>query len=760
MVGEPPGGDDRRGVSGDADRPGLRRVPELSPGRRGRHRDRRDRRRHRTTAPACRRSPTATSRAPPSAAAAGRSRAGIRPVALDLELDPRSGAPPARDRRRQLVVAHGGRARRRTRVRSRCGRSRSRITTGTLGVTQVALSPQIGMGGSAGIINDDIAVGGQFQFVYAITTDDTVRVADVLNAQPRVRHPGRSAADQRRHRCRPALVLAGRRADHAGAAAGSARARDRAVRRCDPDLDRGRSARPRSRTIRGCQARTSWSATSASSRPPTARPSCSTSMTTTILTSRTRARRSRSRCRSRSRTSSATTCPPAICGPGSRKTAPRSRSARPTAPIQMGRGATPAARAPPPRRPATSPGRWSRREGAPAPRRPPGRVRGRRLDARRCPSSASRPPTLVRDLAFPDLRGLRDETWALTWEGSLSADRGRPGDRWPGGPRQPDRGRRRGDADRRSVARRSAMPASSTFDVVQLRGCDPSIGDAECPLGYTCYVHPNSQVAGLGACMLDDEADRLADACKDFLISQRRYTVGRSASGELELLPRKHVLRTTPVDGCVDDAQCEVLADYALELASSSHPVDDTTAADPRTYRVRGGPGARAPRRAGPDRQALRRGVHGRRRECTTGRVCRRRLLHGGRHAPAGVRERAAALRAARRARRSPPSGRGRATSTRRSSTPRPARCVRDPNAHPFEVGRIALTPPACDPTADPRTGRLPDGTFEPNPCALTVDHHRDRAELRRPTPAPRPIRPIGPGRRVRRRRSGSATAA
>jgi hypothetical protein len=51
-------------------------------------------------------------------------------------------------------------------------------------------------------------------------------------------------------------------------------------------------------------------------------------------------------------------------------------------------------------------------------------------------------------------------------------------------------------------------------------------------------------------------------------------------------------------------------------------------------------------------------------------------------------------------------------------------KCKKDPNASPFDIGRISLTPPACDPGADPRTGLLPDGvTYDANPCALTVDH-------------------------------------
>ena len=84
------------------------------------------------------------------------------------------------------------------------------------------------------------------------------------------------------------------------------------------------------------------------------------------------------------------------------------------------------------------------------------------------------------------------------------------------------------------------------------------------------------KVAGLGACMLKDEADRLANACKPFLTSLRRYTVARSSTGELQLLPRKYVLRTTPVTGCTSNEQCTALATYADSGPSTVNPVDDT----------------------------------------------------------------------------------------------------------------------------------------------------------------------------------------
>jgi hypothetical protein len=48
--------------------------------------------------------------------------------------------------------------------------------------------------------------------------------------------------------------------------------------------------------------------------------------------------------------------------------------------------------------------------------------------------------------------------------------------------------------------------------------------------------------------------------------------------------------------------------------------------------------------------------------------------------------------------------------------------CVRDPDAAPDQVGRIPLVAPTCDASADPRTGALPGGGFDANPCEVTVD--------------------------------------
>ena len=224
----------------------------------------------------------------------------------------------------------------------------------------------------------------------------------------------------------------------------------------------------------------------------------------------------------------------------------------------------------------------------------------------------------MRDPTFPDLRGLRcDEVWTLTWEGSLSQD---DADTAIDGPAVRE-SQMLVDGFGAHIVDQSKPFCDAgvePYDIVQLRGCDPSLGDADCALGYTCFVHPQSQVAGLGACMLKDEADRLANACKPFLTSLRRYTVGKSTSGELDLLPRKHVLRTTPVDGCTDDAQCQTLANYAARLDELAEP---GRRHDADRIRTRGR--AASIRIAAPiarHRQALHRDVHRPTRTATTAR--------------------------------------------------------------------------------------------------------------------------------------------
>ncbi|MBA3819049.1 MAG: hypothetical protein H0X17_09170, partial [Deltaproteobacteria bacterium] len=127
---------------------------------------------------------------------------GTRPVALDLELDPRT-----QDRR--LVIGSDNSASI-TLVELDLGFRPSSLAQlalenpeGDLGVTALAMSPVIGMGGESGMVDDENAVGGDFQFVYAIANDRTVRVVDILNVRsecdtqvdPRFLRASFSAAD-------------------------------------------------------------------------------------------------------------------------------------------------------------------------------------------------------------------------------------------------------------------------------------------------------------------------------------------------------------------------------------------------------------------------------------------------------------------------------------------------------------------------------------------------------------------------------------
>ena len=339
-------------------------------------------------------------------------------------------------------------------------------------------------------------------------------------------------------------------------------------------------------------------------------------------------------------------------------------------------------------------------------------------------------PIDVRDSVFPDLRGLRaDETWSITWEGSLSLDTGTVA---IDGPAVHESQMFVDGAGMRMVdsSRPYCEAGVEPYDILQMRGCDPSLGDAGCPLGYTCFVHPQSQVSGLGSCMLTDEAEPLANACRPYLTSLRRYTVARAKSGELTLLPRKSVLSTTPVSGCTDDAQCQSLAKYALSNGSSLNPVDEMTAEDTHSWACQVDPDRR------PELDALSQPLKRciatcddveNSSDCNAGTVCN---PHPGAAPKAGycmegVMPPQACVNAPQRYELR--AGDAFAVVGSRSGFMHPViadaggSCVRNPAASPLLVGRVPLRAPACDPTADPRTGRRPDGTFEPNPCQTTV---------------------------------------
>ncbi len=663
---------------------------------------------------------------------------GVRPVALDLEVDPRSAS-------RRLVIGADNSAS--ITVVDLDGMWRPSLvsqvaledSTGNLGITSLALSPEIGMGGFGQMIDDD-GPGGTFQFVYAVATDGTVRVADVLDE----RHECDTQVDPRFAReigvvrdlsCLPIGTLMTPRRPYAISPGihlpGDAIPLSVEFFISAEPIGEGRPGESPG-TLLGHFAVITASNGSAflvnvddDNFHDVWNPNAPLAVPVQLA----QAHQLRDLVGDRFLTiededlaandddnrdcdyaGKFTTNGDAIGGP--RATAAPSRTV-PT--------------------------------GSVAPEKLTQLPGGRQLVCERKKADGSvfsrkaiselvyAAPAGVRDVSFPDLMALPEtETWSLVWEGSLSLNTGG------------------GDVDGPAI-RESSMRVDSAglhvlddaepfcdagvepFDILQLRGCDPSIGSADCPSGYTCFVHPESQVQGLGACMLADEADRLANACKDYLTTLRRYTIATASTGELVALPRRVELRTTPLDGCTDDAQCEALADYALKSVSSRHPSEDTTAADPRTWACVADP-LRAPRGGTGKRCELRCDSSA---DCLTGTICQGAVSGQAKSGfcMEGVIPPQSCINAPQRYELHA----GEAFSVIGSETgfvhpivaDAAGKCVRNP-ADRLSIGRIPLVPRdplapdnvhVCDPAADPFTGQLANGTFEPNPCLTTVSH-------------------------------------
>lgn len=653
--------------------------------------------------------------------AGGTFTAGTRPITLDLELDPRTDARKlviGSENSSSIAVVELGADSLPQSVRQIALEN----TTGSLGVTSIALSPTIGMGGANHMINDDIAGGGQFQFAYAVATDQTVHVAEVLTlnrecdtqVDPRVINDETSLAqlscykvykvgDPTPPRRRPGARGPGIQlfADIIPTSVDVFKSQEVAT-------DMRLPGPPRLIGYFGVITATNGGSfvfnvdddDYADVRNP------GLPLETQLPLALPHQLRDAIPLRSlKATTEDANGVVTPICD-----------TLGPDPDAQSGNLG------------------GARSTGSPTRNVPAGTIAPEKVpelpyihQVLCTGSDSTKPitelgfaaPDAVRDLVYPDLRALRDETWTLTWEGSLSLDKG---DAAVDGPPV-----RVGQLFVDSTGFRMEDKAKSfcdagveQFDILQLRGCDPSVGDAECPIGYKCYVHPNSQVGGLGGCMLVDEADRLADACKDFLTSTRRYTINRTESGELTLLPRKHVLSTTPLDGCTDDGQCEALADYAARNATAAQPGDTQTTTDPHTYRCAvdteraplNGAGQTGKRCIESCTQTT---------DCTTGRICQNNFCMEGVtppqacvNAPQRFELRAGDAFALIGSR----SGYVHSTILDTAT----GKCVKDPAASPFEIGRIKLSSPACDPAADPRTGLLPGGQYDANPCSLTVD--------------------------------------
>ena len=333
-------------------------------------------------------------------------------------------------------------------------------------------------------------------------------------------------------------------------------------------------------------------------------------------------------------------------------------------------------------------------------------------------------PLSVRATVYPDIVGMNaDEIWTLTYEGSVSIDTANTASNGP-----PVRESMfTVDSNGMALVDQTTPFCDAgvePFDIVQIHGCDPTVGNADCPPDYDCFVHPDSQVQGIGQCIQASEADRLSSACREFLVSDRRYTVGKATSGKLILLPRKHVLRTTPVDGCTSDSQCQTLANYALQNDSPNNPINDTTAPDSHTWTCIADPD-RAPD-LDSNGNVIDRCVE----SCTTdtdcdvGTVCQNNLCMEGIEPPQSCvngpeRYEIDVSEAF--------SVEGALSGFHHSIIADPSgNCIKDPNGSPFNIGRLPIHAPPCDPTAD-ALGLLhgSDGAITgvaPNPCEETTD--------------------------------------
>jgi hypothetical protein len=655
--------------------------------------------------------------------------AGIRPTALDMSYDVRTG--------RRLLAIGADNSDLFTMVElGTSGLTLDRPQnifqipledpSGKLGITAVSISPQIGMGGDGGVINDTSAPGGQFQFVYGVATDRSVRVADVLSVRkecdaevdPRFIQMytmadinklscfpvGDPATPPRRPGARtPGIELIGDQVPtsvatyHVDSYDGDTRgfgpftmigyfgaisSENGAIYMFNIDDD-SQADFVHSDDVLGTQIPLDIAHQLRDSLPNRGLLAVSTDGTNTPV------------CDSP--------------GPDPDNSANNGGGARtPAAPVR------------------NVPGLYV--SGPKVGELPYIRqlLCSATDDTRAVSELEFAAPVDLRSLEFPDLRGLRgDEEWTLTYQGTLSLDPLTP-------PAIDGPIARTGNLN---VDNASAMRLDDPtrpfcdagvepYDIVSLLGCDPA-SPSDCPVGYTCYVHPQSQVANLGSCMLSDEADRLASACKPFLTSLRRYTVQKSASGELTLMPRKHILRTTPIDGCTSDNQCVQLANYAVQNASTANPID-TTIVDTHHWQC-AVDAALAPE-TDPTGQPLKRCIE----TCTMDSDCSIGTTCDNGFCMEGVIPPQACVNA-------PQKFELRASEAfvvigAKTGYVHPiiadasGNCVRDPNANPLQIGRVPLKAPACDPTADPRTGVNPSGVHEPNPCQTTVMHTEEVA--------------------------------
>ena len=175
-------------------------------------------------------------------------------------------------------------------------------------------------------------------------------------------------------------------------------------------------------------------------------------------------------------------------------------------------------------------------------------------------------PENIREQVFPDLALVKNETWTWTWEGELTTSNSFNYTQ--------KTGKLLYDNNQIKLIDNNApfcdMGASS-YDVLTLSGCRSGL---ECPIDSVCVFPDNRTESGHGLCFDKNQADQKQTECSQFIGSNRRYSIAEIKSDEVVLMERRRILRTTPMNGCDSDIQCQMLADLEIGLASSNDFVD------------------------------------------------------------------------------------------------------------------------------------------------------------------------------------------
>ncbi len=452
----------------------------------------------------------------------------------------------------------------------------SPTANGDVGVLDVALSPQIGMGGTTGQLNDEIAPGGQFQFVYAVATDGSVRVADVLaqltecdtQVDPREL---RGVSDVDFLSCMPVgdVATPPRRAGATGPGLrvpGEGAAQSVAIVGVDTYDGDDRLVDPEKLVgYFGIIGSTTGQVFVANIDDDDYADFQPAGLSVSVAVPLAIAHQLRDAIPDRGRLAETV------------------NDAGDVVPFCDTDGPDPDdvdANAGGPR--ATSAPRQVVNRSFLAPEKADLTPAMRQVqctdeegDLPVSEYSFAASPT-IRDQVFPDMAALRpDENWQLSWEGSLSLDGGGEA---IDGPSVRSATITVGGLGMRILDDVAPFCGAGVEvgDLVTLRGCDPVNGNDDCPLDFECYSHPDSEVSA-GSCLPSDDIAVLSSACRNFLISSRRYSVASVAADELRLRTRNVVLRTTPLEGCTSAAQCTTLDEIQQRLVSADEPGADDT---------------------------------------------------------------------------------------------------------------------------------------------------------------------------------------